>query len=707
MEDLKNTYESYLKDAGGIYFPGILDDERKSDNFLTPIFENITNALEAIKLKYTDRNYHPDDSVQIYLYYKSIENDITLDHIKIQDSGIGFNKKQFFSFTTYKYNQKGFNNKGCGRFQSLLFFKNCLYQSVFKDDDTTYCITFDFSKKYPDTKGIQIRSLEITDSVSTGTSVSLFPEDSDLEYNALNAKNLKEEIIKKYALEFMLHTEGIPKIEIFYYKDSELQDTQTIEKDVDFPTEMHKDTFVIHYKKIDANGEIADTDESAEFRIDIIPFPADHINFNEIYICSKNEAVQSIEFNAFAKDDSLDGKRFLCFVSSTIFDQSSNIDTTRREIRNVLKTEEQLLKTTPNNQLSLFNHGVILQEDIENAVADIFYRNYPLAKEKELTKRKKINFLTDLFGLEDNSRLSIKTSDSSKDILEKYYRSEALKQANIDAEFSEIYSKIITLDTNSSNYNEMFSNLNEELSSKIPLRNKNALSKYMTGRKIVLDLFELTLQKRLSTQTQAGRKEEEKRLHNLLFEQHSDNPYSSNLWLLNEEFIYFRGCSEFQLKQIKDENGNLLFDFSKMSEADKALLDSRDEKRPDIILFPKEGKCIIIELKAPEVRINQYIDQAEGYARIIASCVSPNNKIDMFYTYFIVDKQNLFDIPSEYEEIYNMKDAYFLPSKKIKAVINGERKDVAYMYSEILSYQDIYDRAKLRNKIFVDILSKK
>ena len=79
----------------------------------------------------------------------------------------------------------------------------------------------------------------------------------------------------------------------------------------------------------------------------------------------------------------------------------------------------------------------------------------------------------------------------------------------------------------------------------------------------------------------------------------------------------------------------------------------------------------------------------------------------MFYTYFIVDKQNLFDIPSEYEEIYNMKDAYFLPSKKIKAVINGERKDVAYMYSEILSYQDIYDRAKLRNKIFVDILSKK
>lgn len=401
MDELKRIYDSYLNNIGGIYFPGILEDERKSDNYLTPIFENLTNALEAIKLKDNDKKYHPDDSVQIYLYFKSDETGGVLDHIKIRDTGIGFNKEQFFSFTTYKYNQKGFNNKGCGRFQSLLFFKSCKYESTFIDNGSAYSITFDFSKKHVDTKGIEIVSFKQTKSTSTGTSVSLFPEDGDLEYNNLNAKNLKDEIIKKYALEFMLHSEGIPKIEIFYYQGSELLDTQTIIKGEDLPTKMHEDIFVLQYKKIDNNGEIQDTDHKAEFKLNIIPFPADQINFNEIYICSKNEAVKPIEFNAFAKDDSLDGLRFLCFVSSDIFNKPSNIDTARKEIKSILKTEEQLLKNASNNQLLLINPEAILQEDIENAVADIFYTKYPSAREKESTKQQKIKFLTDLFGLED------------------------------------------------------------------------------------------------------------------------------------------------------------------------------------------------------------------------------------------------------------------------------------------------------------------
>ena len=42
MINIREKYDKLLKDNGGIYFPGIIDDEKKSDNFLTPIFENIT-----------------------------------------------------------------------------------------------------------------------------------------------------------------------------------------------------------------------------------------------------------------------------------------------------------------------------------------------------------------------------------------------------------------------------------------------------------------------------------------------------------------------------------------------------------------------------------------------------------------------------------------------------------------------------------------
>lgn len=707
MANIENQYNSLIDNNGGVYFPGIIDDETKSDNCLSPLYESITNALEAIKLKNNNRSYSERDYIKIRLYFtNTTDGNKKLDHIDIEDSGIGFNYNQFYSFATYKYNQKGFNNKGCGRFQSLLFFDKCKYISCFNCDEDNYQIEFDFSKNYAQSKGIKIISIKKTDTKDTGTILSLYPILDDSTFNFLDVRLLKKELIKKYALEFLLHSGCIPNITIQLFNNEKIIETETICKDTDIPSEKKECNFSLHFKQItDTFDDISDTNQVAQFKLTVIPFNMDVLDENAVYICCKNESVKLIEFNAFAKDDTLNNQRFLNFVSSDIFDKSSNIDSCRRDIKNMIKTEEQLYRVYSKKQFSLFNE-FILQEDLENAVTKCFYKLYPIAKKKEITKQQRINSLKELFGLEDNSRLSIKTSDSSKAILEKYYRSEALKQASLDASFSEVYEQIKLLDINSDDYDEKFSKLNNDLNEKIPLRNKRALSKYLTNRKIVLDLFDLTIKNRLKAQSEDKRKEEEKRLHNILFKQHSDNTYTSNLWLLNEDFIYFTGYSEFKLNQLKGKDGKDLFDFSNLNEEDKKLLEDRDKKRPDIILFPKEGKCIIIELKAPGVHVNKYIGQTEDYARIIASCVSSNNKIDMFYSYLIVEKNNIFDVPSDYEEMYNLGNAYFSPSKKLKGIINGKRVDLGYIYSEILQYEDIYNRAKSRYKIFEDIISK-
>lgn len=709
MDDIISKYNKLLEDNGGIYFPGIIEDEKKSENILTPIFENITNALEAIKLKTTDRIYTRNDSVNISLYFSETANTHykKLMRIDIEDTGIGFSYEQFLSFTTYKYNKKGFNNKGCGRFQSLLFFEKSQYVSRFNENNNIYMLSFDFSKSYTSSKGVKIISFEKDKSSSTGTTVSLFPAKEDVIFDALDDETLKNEIIKKYSLEFLLHEEGIPNITITSYINEKIQNVTSIQKDIDIPTEKKETEFSLYLKQINNAGELEDTKDVVTFSMTTIPFNMDVLGGNEVYICCKNETIKNIEFNAFAKDDNLENKRFLNFVSSKIFDQSANIDNCRSNVKNILKTEEQIFHASNKKQSSLFVNfnKFILQEELENKVADCFYNFYPVARKKETIKQQKISALRDLFDLEDNARLSIKTSDSNKDILEKYYRSEALKQANLDAAFSEVYKKITSLDINDDSYEAEFAKLNQELNEKIPLRNKRALSKYLTNRKIVLELFSLTIDKKLKAQTEDKRKEEEKRLHNILFKQHSSNAFASNLWLLNEEFIYFTGYSEFQLNKLLGKNNEPLFDFSNLNETDKNFLENRDQKRPDIILFPNEGKCIIIELKAPGVPINKYIGQTEDYARIIASCVSADNKIDMFYSYLIVEEDNIFDIPSEYEEMYNFKDAYFLPSKKIKGVVNGKRVELGFMYGEILRYKDIYERAKLRHKIFEDIIS--
>lgn len=497
MENIRKNYDKLLEDNGGIYFPGIIDDEKKSDNFLTPIFENITNAFEAIKLKNKQNRYNKDDYVHISLFF--LEDDShnkKLERIDIEDTGLGFTYEQFFSFTTYKYNQKGFNNKGCGRFQSLLFFDSCQYNSIFKNDNDFYKFSFDFSKVYTSSKGVNIKSLNKIEAKRTGTVVSLFPASDDVTFDIIDLKFLKNEVIKKYALEFLLHSEGIPEIEIKSFVNDTLNEIVNVQKGIDVPTEKKETTFCLPYRRLSNDAEIEQTNDKIDFKLTIVPFDMNILDNNEVYICSKNETIKNIEFNAFAKDDSLNNQRFLIFVSSDIFERSSNIDNCRRDIKNILKTEEQIFQINSKKQAFLFN-TFVLQEDLENAVTDCFYSLYPIARSKEITKQQRINSLKELFGLEENSRLSIKTSDTSRVILEKYYRSEALKQANLDAAFSEIYEKIISLDINSDDYDKKISKLNNELNEKIPLRNKRALSKYLTNRKIVLDLFNLTIQKRL------------------------------------------------------------------------------------------------------------------------------------------------------------------------------------------------------------------
>lgn len=708
---LHKKYDEYLVANGGMYFPGIIEDESKSDNPLTPIFETITNALEAIKLKDTNRSYSQDDNLTISIHVTDVEGGQKLHHIDIQDTGIGFNPEQFFAFTTYKYNKKGFNNKGCGRFQSLLFFKYCRYISTFCHEGIFYNLDFDFSTENANSKGIKINKFDTTKSINTGTTVSLFPIEGDCTYDALDTSTLKKELIKKYAMEFILHKGHIPSISIREYKNGILTQEELIEYGLDIPEVSHTMNFELCYKKLEfldgGQIEIVDVIEKESFALSVVPFSSDILNFNEVFVCAKRESIKNIEFNAFAKDDTLNQKRFLCFVSSEVFDKPTNIDNCRREIKNILKTEEQVLKSDTFRQARLFDELFILQEELENMVAKQFYELFPDAKIKENQKREKESFLKDLFGLEENSRLSIKTSDSSRDILEKYYRSEALKQANLDAAFSDTYEKLHNLDTNHEDYLMNFTKLNEELAEKIPLRNKHAISKYMVNRHIVLKLFDLILQKKLLAQSEPERQEEEKRLHNLIFARHSNNPYASNLWLLNEDFIYFDGYSEFRLDGMLDDEGNKLFDLSTLTQQDRDILTDRSRKRPDIILFPKEGKCILIELKAPGVGVSQHVDQTEQYARIISSYSSKRYKINQFYSYLIVDDINIIEIPSEYEEMNNYEKAYFAPSKRIKGVINGERKELGYMYSEILQYSDIYKRANLRHKIFIGHLTNK
>lgn len=82
--------------AFGISYAGTLLKIRKSDNPLQPVFEAITNALEAIQMSQSKGK--GEIVIKINLIksaFSAEEKYFDFDSIQVQDNGIGFNEQEF------------------------------------------------------------------------------------------------------------------------------------------------------------------------------------------------------------------------------------------------------------------------------------------------------------------------------------------------------------------------------------------------------------------------------------------------------------------------------------------------------------------------------------------------------------------------------------------------------------------------------------
>ena len=198
-------------------------------------------------------------------------------------------------------------------------------------------------------------------------------------------------------------------------------------------------------------------------------------------------------------------------------------------------------------------------------------------------------------------------------------------------------------------------------------------------------------------------------MHNLIFQQSSTHPEDSDLWLINEEFIYFQGSSESLLKNIKYRGMPVFKDDSELSkeEKDYRFKQGGDAqlKRTDILLFPKESKCIIIELKAPDVDVSEHLNQINRYASLINNLSKNSLRFSSFFGYLIgenIDIDSIRDADADFKSAYNL-DYYFRPHK---AVAGKFGREDGSLYTEIIKYSTLLERAKLRNAIFIEKLEK-
>jgi hypothetical protein len=199
-----------------------------------------------------------------------------------------------------------------------------------------------------------------------------------------------------------------------------------------------------------------------------------------------------------------------------------------------------------------------------------------------------------------------------------------------------------------------------------------------------------------------GRRCNEKVIHNIFFPMRKDvtevGERDHDVWLLNEEYYCYDYIpSDKALSNIKWSDDTLLFKSDIDEEMQKILSKNYDDnsaKRTDIALYSGGCSAVIIEFLTPGVNLDEHTGDLMEYAQLLAA--KSKGKLKKFYGYLLGDKINPNRIGGY---IKFPSDKGWFGTERIVEHSSGAR--LGELYSEILFYEDIVERAK-RQKIELD-----
>lgn len=709
------------EEARGIMYLGELRTiKKKADSQLQFLYEAFMNSWEAIVEKYTSNHINKGE-ISIKLFLKgnllSDRNNVyDFEKFEIEDNGIGLNEKNYSRLLTLRDDSKKMSNKGTGRIQYIHFFDVTKIKSTYKSKDSSYKeIDVTLSKKEAFLKKNAIIRLDKeVDSVlsDSGCRVTFInPLDKkDLSYfSSLSAEAIKTDIIKHFLSLFCENRAMLPQINVIVYHDEEeFKKLQVLEGDISKPDK--EESLEIAYSKLDERNKIVKSEKTETFQLKAFKLSSSELKNNGIYLVSKGSTGKTIDIDTLKKDDEINGNRYMFLLSGQYLDDRDQDD--RGNIRLIESKEFR-----SQNEGNLFAEEEILFESVKEEANERINSLYNELESKNQEKNKNIDELREMFLLNSKTvesiRKKIRNTDSDEKILKVIYEADSEIEAEKDNQIKEQLEalKKITPDK-TENYQKELQKMVDEFVKLIPLQNRTTLSRYVARRKLVLDLFGQILNKELE-EVRSNKKGriDEKLLHNLIFQQSSESecPEDSDLWLINEEYIYFKGFSESKLDDVKIGDDYLFKRESDMEEEEKEYKykNNKDagERRPDVLLFPKEGKCIIIEFKAPDVDVSNHLNQINRYARLINNLSSNKIIINTYYGYLIgesIDIDEVQDADSDFISSANFNYIY-RPYKKITGKFGREN---GALYTEIIKYSTLLERAQLRNQIFIDKLTK-
>ena len=691
---------------------GSLKNTRISNNPLIVVDELLANSIDAFLIR---RSFSPEVlTLEVELNIKATKSDLLGEEydleIQCQDNGCGLGPDQLKAFltkdTSYKDDLRilGIGKcKGTGRVQYFHHFSTVAISSLYEGSDKFQHIYLPPEK---DRKLIEDSdfTVEERDHGKVGTSVKLshiLPALRETVFTVsgihklMSAAAVKQHILFSLLQRFVGLKDELGDFTISVASNLNGQEDMATLKPDDIPNHTSVEDFKVEHVEGAENV-------SAEFRI--THYKLDETRYilprNLVALCAKSSIVKPIT-NRYLKtktleNNAIDGHFHIILVEGPLLDEGVN-----EQRDDFDKIPED------NGSKDLFAGIQVTFEDIYSVLDD---KVLELIVPPDWSREKIVADVAHEFGVSDEmltqSNTRVKFGDTPSDVAKRVLKTLQEKVVDDTSSLFQMKEAIKELEPDSEDFRRKIDDLSWEYASSLKTIDMANLSQLIVRRSALIDVLDLAVREGLKVQTDlvnGQRRKNEALIHSIFFPMRKDSEEVSehDVWLLNEEYHYYDYiASDKPLSQIKWEGSERLFDEGIDNDISELLSQISSENgacRPDIALFHEEGSVVIVEFKAPGVSLDEHDNELMKYATILAA--KSQGRLKKFYGYLIGDTIN----PIGLRGYNRLPGAHgFFSTDDVKEP--ATQATLGQLYSELLYYDDIVDRARKRIGVYRDRL---
>ncbi len=305
-----------------------------------------------------------------------------------------------------------------------------------------------------------------------------------------------------------------------------------------------------------------------------------------------------------------------------------------------------------------------------------------------------------------HSNTRVKFGDTPSDVAKRVLTNLQEKVVDDTSSLLTLKEAVEKLEPGSEDFRRRIDDLSWEYASSLKTIDMANLSQLVVRRSAIIDVLDLAVKQGLKVQTDktdSQRRRNEALIHSIFFPMRKDSKevVDHDVWLLNEEYHYYDYiASDMPLSQIKWDGMQNLFDHGIDADVNDLLARISEKNggcRPDIALFHEEGSAVIVEFKAPGVSLDEHDNDLMEYATLLAA--KSQGRLRKFYGYLIGDTINPVRLRG-YNKLPGSNG--FFSTDDVKEPTS--QATLGQLYSELLFYSDVVNRARKRIGVYRDRL---